>query len=321
VTSFPASYTIRLTYQDSDWQSAGIADESLLNLAYWDTANGQWVNMLPCAGCSLDSEQNHLVAILNHLTEFALIGSIATDAEPPTTSASVSPDANASGWYAGPVTVTLSASDSDSGIHNTEYDLNGTGWTTYSAPFVVSTESTSSTVHNTLQYRSTDNAGNVDETKSLTIQTDTTAPTVGASVPLSGSAVQGGIKFGVNLADALSGPAGATLSIREADGASGNEIGYEDLATVYNSTSAAELAQPFDTTQLPDGFYVLVATGKESQATRRRRSFPSAYATGQCWNCCPRPKTTRQGAPCPSSSPYAWCRRSTRPSRSSIARS
>jgi hypothetical protein len=42
VTSFPANYTIQLTYQDSDWQSAGIADESLLNLAYWDTATVSW---------------------------------------------------------------------------------------------------------------------------------------------------------------------------------------------------------------------------------------------------------------------------------------
>ena len=255
VTSFPASYTMRLSYQDSDWQNAGIADESLLNLAYWEAAAGQWVNVLPCDGCSLDTEQNSLVVVLNHLTEFALIGSIATDAEAPTTSASVSPEANASGWYAGPVTVTLSASDSDSGIHHTEYDLNGAGWTIYSTPFDVSTESASSTVHNTVQYRSTDNAGNVEETKSLTISIDTTAPTVSASVPLSGNAVLGEIKFGVNLADALSGPASAMLSIREADEASGKEIGYENLATVYNSTSGNwELDQHFDTTQLPDGF-------------------------------------------------------------------
>jgi uncharacterized repeat protein (TIGR01451 family) len=275
VTSFPASYTIQLTYQDSDWQDAGIADQSLLNLAYWDTAAGQWVNVLPCNGCSRDTEQNRLEVILNHLTEFALIGSIATDAEPPTTSASVSPEANASGWYAGPVTVTLSASDSDSGVQSTEYNLNGSGWTTYSAPFIVSTESTSSTVHNTLQYRSTDNASNVEETKSLTIQIDTTAPTVGASAPLSGNAVQGKIKFGVTLNDPLSGAAGAMLSIREADGASGKEIGYEDLTAVYNSTSGNwQLAQPFDTTQLPDGFYVLVATGKDVAGNEKTEIIP-----------------------------------------------
>lgn len=275
VTLFPANYTIQLTYQDSDWQDAGIADESLLNLAYWDTAAGQWVNVLPCGGCSLDPEQNQLVVVLNHLTEFALIGSIATDAEPPTTSASISPEANASGWYAGPVTVTLMASDSDSGIHNTEYNLSGSGWTTYSAPFVVSIESTSSTLHNIVQYRSTDEAGNVEETKSLTIQIDATAPTVGASVPLRGNAVQGGIKFGVNLADPLSGPAGAMLSIREADGASGKEIGYENLVAAYNSTSGNwELDEPFDTTQLPDGFYVLAATGKDVAGNEKTEIIP-----------------------------------------------
>jgi hypothetical protein len=130
-------------------------------------------------------------------------------------------------------------------------------------------------VHNTVQYRSTDNAGNVEETKSLTLQIDTTGPTVGASVPLSSYAVQGGIKFGVNLADALSGPSGAMLSLREADGASGREIGYENLAAVYNSTSGNwELAQRFDTTQLPDGFYVLVATGKDVAGNEKTEIIP-----------------------------------------------
>jgi hypothetical protein len=87
--------------------------------------------------------------------------------------------------------------------------------------------------------------------------------------------VQGGIKFGVNLADALSGPAGAMLSIREADGASGKEIGYENLAVAYNSASGNwELAQPFDTTQLPDGFYVLVATGKDVAGNEKTEIIP-----------------------------------------------
>jgi hypothetical protein len=178
--------------------------------------------------------------------------------------------------------VTLTASDSESGVRSTEYNLNGAGWTTYSAPFEVSSESTSSTVHNTVQYRSTDEAGNVAETESLTIRIDTTAPTVGASVPLSGSAVQGEIKFGVSLADALSGPAGAVLSIREADGASGKEIGYENLAAVYNSTSGNwELAQPFDTTQLPDGFYVLVATGKDVAGNEKTEIIPFSVRIGE----------------------------------------
>lgn len=276
VTSFPASYSIQLAYSDSDWQSAGIADESLLNLAYWEAANGQWVNVLPCEGCSLDTEQNHLVATLNHLTEFALLASTeATDTTPPTTNVSILPEASASRWHAGPVTVTLTASDDESGVHNTEYSLNGSGWMTYNAPFILSSESTSSTVHNTVQYRSTDEAGNVEETKSLTIQIDMTAPTVGASVPLSGNAVQGGIKISVNLADALSGPAGVMLSIREADGASGKDIGYENLATVFNSTSGNwELSQTFDTTQLPDGFYILVATGKDVAGNEKTEIIP-----------------------------------------------
>jgi hypothetical protein len=94
-------------------------------------------------------------------------------------------------------------------------------------------------------------------------------------VPLSGNAVQGGIKFGVNLADPLSGPASAMLSIREADEASGKEIGYENLAAAYNSTSGNwELDQHFDTTQLPDGFYVLVAAGKDVAGNEKLEIIP-----------------------------------------------
>ena len=78
ITEFNTTFTITLNYEDSDWQNAGIPDESLLNLYYW---NGTaWVGVLPCTGCSLDTEANRLVAMLNHLTEFALVG----PQEPPT---------------------------------------------------------------------------------------------------------------------------------------------------------------------------------------------------------------------------------------------
>ncbi|MFQ5340173.1 MAG: peptidoglycan DD-metalloendopeptidase family protein [Anaerolineae bacterium] len=76
VTAFDQPYTITIHYGDADWQTAGIWPEAGLNLAYWDADTSAWINLLPCAGCSLDTTNNVLVAMLDHLTEFALVGGV-----------------------------------------------------------------------------------------------------------------------------------------------------------------------------------------------------------------------------------------------------
>jgi hypothetical protein len=72
VTNFSRQFTITLNYSDADWQAAGIPDENSLDLFYWDGAT--WTATLPCTGCVLDTVNNRLIAVLNHLTEFALLG-------------------------------------------------------------------------------------------------------------------------------------------------------------------------------------------------------------------------------------------------------
>ena len=74
---FDPPYTLTLRYEDTDWQSAGIEDESTLNLYYWN--GSQWEGILPCASCSLDTVNNELVAVLGHFSEFGLMGE---EAEP-----------------------------------------------------------------------------------------------------------------------------------------------------------------------------------------------------------------------------------------------
>jgi hypothetical protein len=73
VTQFALPYTITIAYQDSDWQNAGITNENTLNLYYYNTTLSQWVGILPCAGCSLDTVNNRLTIVLDHFTEFALM--------------------------------------------------------------------------------------------------------------------------------------------------------------------------------------------------------------------------------------------------------
>lgn len=115
-----------------------------------------------------------------------------TSPNPPTPSADLTPPVTTiafdgttgnNGWYRSDVQVTLIAQDSPgpenvvSGVKKTEYSFDGVNWATYAGPFVVTNEGTS-----TIYYRSIDNAGNVEATKSASIKIDKTAPTVSADV-------------------------------------------------------------------------------------------------------------------------------------------
>ena len=87
--------------------------------------------------------------------------SLKRDATAPAVSHSLSPPA-VGGFYHDP-TVTISAADSTSGLASTEYRLDGGPWTAYSAPFTVTGDGS-----HTVDYRATDNAGNVGDPASAT---------------------------------------------------------------------------------------------------------------------------------------------------------
>ncbi len=71
VTHFAKPYTLVINYTDEQLAAQGIAEDEL-NLAFWD--GSAWVNVLPCAGCGVDTVNNRLTAVLDHFTEFALLG-------------------------------------------------------------------------------------------------------------------------------------------------------------------------------------------------------------------------------------------------------
>lgn len=102
------------------------------------------------------------------------------DTFPPSTTISCNGSA-CSGWYGGAVNVSLSATDfGGSGVAVTRYTTDGTDPTesspTYSAPFPVPASAT-------VKFRSWDNAGNVEATKTQAIQIDTAAPAVTITAP------------------------------------------------------------------------------------------------------------------------------------------
>jgi len=115
-------------------------------------------------------------------TQLVQVVQTVPDTEAPTSSIACNLSPCSSGWYGGPVSVTLSAADGGSGLAAIRYTTDGSDPTasspTYTAPFTVSATTT-------VKYRAWDNAGNVEATNSQLIQIDTTAPT--SSISCNGS--------------------------------------------------------------------------------------------------------------------------------------
>jgi plastocyanin len=105
------------------------------------------------------------------------------DVTPPAVTATVTGDKDADGDYIGTATVTLTATDDDSGVARIEYNVDGGALQAYTAPVVVSGAGA-----HMVHYRATDNAGNTsaEQMAMFTVvappQPDTTAPVTAASV-------------------------------------------------------------------------------------------------------------------------------------------
>jgi peptidoglycan/xylan/chitin deacetylase (PgdA/CDA1 family) len=162
--------------------------ESYVQHAQTETSpNPGWVIFVfhrICDNCGDDSpapsiSPSELNAFLDWLpSSGAVVKTVAqvikNDTQAPTSSITCGGAACSSGWYGGPVSVSLSAADGGSGVAAIRYTLDGSDPTTasptYTAPFTVSATTT-------VKYRAWDNAGNVEATNSQLIQIDTIAPT------------------------------------------------------------------------------------------------------------------------------------------------
>ncbi|WP_405396052.1 OmpL47-type beta-barrel domain-containing protein [Microbispora hainanensis] len=107
---------------------------------------------------------------------FTVVAPQPEDTTPPEVSASVSGDKNADGDYVGSAAVTISATDSESGVETVEYALDGGAFQAYSAPVPVDQVG-----EHTVRYRATDKAGNTSEVQSVTFTVVATPP---AETPL-----------------------------------------------------------------------------------------------------------------------------------------
>jgi PKD repeat protein len=91
---------------------------------------------------------------------------------------------------------------------------------------------------------------------------DTTAPEVNILVPNGGPALQDGVTFEAEVID-FSVITHVYFYIREPGGPNGIPIGYENLPATFNS-GTGNWEYEFDTTLLQDGYYVILASAKDS---------------------------------------------------------
>ncbi|MDI3340071.1 MAG: kelch repeat-containing protein [Sphaerobacter sp.] len=127
------------------------------------------------------------------------------DGTPPVTDAALSGPSGAAGWFTGPVTVTLSATDAGAGVQQTRYQVDEGAWQTYTAPVTLAGDGT-----HTVAFASTDRAGNVEATQRREVRIDGTPPEI-AGAPDRPPGAHGWYRAAVDIvftcADATSGVA------------------------------------------------------------------------------------------------------------------
>ncbi|MFD3835772.1 OmpL47-type beta-barrel domain-containing protein [Streptomyces sp. NPDC058642] len=148
--------------------------------------------------------------------QFTVVPPPSDDTAPPDTSATVTGEQNADGAYLDMATVTVSASDTGSGVNTIEYAVSDGAWQTYTAPVMVHRLGT-----HTVRYRATDKAGNVAAEKSVRF-TVVATPTPDTTPPVTGVTVEGT----KNSAGAYVGNAEVTVSATDEHGSGVDRIEY-----------------------------------------------------------------------------------------------
>ncbi|WP_198678484.1 family 16 glycoside hydrolase [Streptomyces sp. Go-475] len=116
---------------------------------------------------------------------FTVVAPQSDDTTAPETSATVSGERDASGAYVDMATVTVSASDTGSGVNTIEYAIGSGAWQPYTAPVMVHQVG-----EHTVRYRATDKAGNVAAEKNVRF-TVVAAPPQDTTPPVTGVTVEG----------------------------------------------------------------------------------------------------------------------------------
>jgi hypothetical protein len=163
--------TLSLDLTASDPQGQSIVISGTVNGDSFACPSGQTTCSIPlpeASGTSTYKVDSATGLSANGSTSYHL------DVTTPQISGDINGSSGTNGWFISQTSVTASASDALSGLASFEVNVNNTGYASYS-------DTTFTDGTHTIQFRATDNAGNVTETAQQSINVDTTAPTLDLS--------------------------------------------------------------------------------------------------------------------------------------------
>ena len=166
-----------------------------------------------------------------------------SDIVPPTTTATLSPPANASGWNKTSVGVTLSAADNagGSGVKEVHYAIGANPEVTVAGNSVSLSFTAEGIV--SIGYYAKDKAGNVESKKTLAVRIDETAPSITASQTPPANAAgwnNTDVTVSFSCSDALSGIASCPLSSTVSTEAVNQNVTGTAVDVAGNSASATQ---------------------------------------------------------------------------------
>ncbi len=165
-TSFPIDFTIQLSADNENWST--VADKK--NYPKPSAVQSFPFPVTAARFVKIEATNLRQDAFNNYHIQLAEIEIFGRDASAPTVPQPAGKPIW-QGWFS-PVVVTLTATDNKSGLARIQYSRDGGAtWLPYTGSFLVSEEG----IHRIL-YRSTDQAGNMEETKSLEVKIDHTPP-------------------------------------------------------------------------------------------------------------------------------------------------
>jgi methionine-rich copper-binding protein CopC len=147
------------------------------------------------------------------------------------------------GWRTSAVTVSLTPNDALSGIASTQYRVDGGAFQSGTSIVIPAPGDHSNDGVHSIDYRSTDAAGNVEPLRSATVRIDTTLPSGSVSAPAGGTHVNGVVAVTAAAADVPSGVASVTFLVRPNGAGSFSTISADTTAPYeasWDSTGAAE---------------------------------------------------------------------------------
>jgi len=157
------------TVGDNDWYTTpvlvslvAIDSQSGVNETMYKLDGGNWINYT--APFMVSNDGNHTISYYSvdevGNAETVKSTNLKIDKIVPVTTHTFSGTIGNNSWYISNVTITLSVTDTGSGVNHTYYQIDNGSWNIYVSPIVVSIEDT-----HTLNYYSIDKAGNMEPIK------------------------------------------------------------------------------------------------------------------------------------------------------------